>query len=400
MAVSGRRKLLAVSVPAALVALLLAAVAIEVWVRVTWDSRQGRPGFFLSDAARGQRLAPGYDGWFAGAPVHINSLELRDPREYSLEKGQNTFRILVLGDSVTFGHGALYEHTYPYLLEQRLKGWRPDIDWQVWNAAVPGYNTSQELAHLLDVGDRFKPDLVVVGFFWNDLTDNQPLRTPGAVRVAAARTLSLARRHLYSFEFYKRAYLTARWRLSGATEDRQRAEHAGGDQALLAVSDQGTLARQTLTPFDRLTDDQVREVNCVYGMKANPATVPAMEQEPAFPRWVEAVRGFQRLHRERRYRIVFFLNDVPPVCSDSDVFYDGGSKAIDALYLRVMGDGTPAVSSYDGFLHVRPSQMPNATGHPVGNANVVKADVLFGFLRQRVLPPLPPLSRPAPDVDR
>src|SRR5262249_37735210 len=262
-----------------------------------------------------------------------------------LEKRHNAFRTLVLGDWVTFGHGALYEQSSPYLLEQRLKAWRPDIDWQVWNAAVPGYNTSQELAHLLDVGDRFKPDLVVVGFFWNDLTDNQPLRTPGAIRAAGARALSVARRHLYSFEFYKRAYLTARWRLSGANEDRQRAEHAAGDQARLAVNDTGTLAQQTLTPFDRLTDEQVRQVNCVYGMKPNPATAPAMEQDPGFARWVEAVRGFQRLHRDGRYRIVFFLNDVPPVCPDSDVFYDGGSKAIDDLYLRVTGEGTPAVSS-------------------------------------------------------
>src|SRR4029453_3113410 len=105
-------------------ALLLAACAIELWVRATWDPRQGRPGFFLSDAVRGQRLAAGYDGWFAGVPVHINSLEVRDRREFAPAKQPSTFRILVLGDSVTFGHGSL--HSYPELLEQRLKAWRPD----------------------------------------------------------------------------------------------------------------------------------------------------------------------------------------------------------------------------------------------------------------------------------
>ena len=83
---------------------------------------------------------------------------------------------------------------------------------------------------------------------------------------------------------------------------------------------------------------------------------------------------------------MFFVNNVPPVCPDGDVFYDGGSKAIDELYLRVMGDGTPAVSCYDAFLHMRPSQMPNARAHAIGNANVVKAEVLFDFLRDRVLP--------------
>src|SRR5439155_5599961 len=134
----------------------------------------------------------------------------------------NTFRILVLGDSVTFGHGSVYEHTYPYLLEQRLKAWNPKIDWQVWNAAVPGYNTSQELAQLLEVGDRFKPDLVVVGFFENDLVDNYPVRPPGWMRTVAMHALSTGRRHLYSFELYKKAYLTLVWRLSASDEYRLR----------------------------------------------------------------------------------------------------------------------------------------------------------------------------------
>ncbi len=96
----GWRKVLTISVPAALIGVLVAQCAIELWVRARWDPRRGRPGFFLSDPIRGQRLAAGYDGWFAGVPVHINSLELRDPREYDLKKRPNTFRILMLGDSV------------------------------------------------------------------------------------------------------------------------------------------------------------------------------------------------------------------------------------------------------------------------------------------------------------
>lgn len=393
MALSGRRwrRLLTVSVPAALVALLAAQCAIEIWVRARWDPRRGRPGFFLSDAVRGQRLAAGYDGWFAGVPVHINSLELRDPREYELTKRPNTFRILVLGDSVTFGHGSVYEHTYPYLTEQRLKAWRPDVDWQVWNAAVPGYNTSQELAHLLEVGERFQPDLVVVGFFDNDLSDNRPLAQPGRLRTAAIRLVSSARRHLYSLEFYKQVYLTSLWRLSRSDDYRRRLEHLGTEEALLAgVSDASVLAEQRLTPFERLSDEQVSRNICKYGMRVNEDSVRSLEHDPRFPMWIEAVRGFQKLNAEGRYRIVFFVNDAPPSCTvvepATDFFYDGGSRLFDLLYLRLLGEGTPAVSSYDAFLHTRPSQMPIAAGHSIGNSNVVKADVLFGFLSERVLP--------------
>jgi hypothetical protein len=379
MAVSRWRKLLTITVPAVAVAAVVFGACVEVWVRATWDPHKGRPGFFLSDARRGQRLAAGYDGWFAGIPVHINSLELRDTREYDLAKKPNTFRILVLGDSVTFGHGSL--HSYPELLESRLKAWRPEVDWQVWNAAVPGYNTSQELEHLLEVGGRFQPDLVVVGFFENDLTDNRPLQNPGRLRVLAFNALSFARRHLYSLELYKKVYLTAVWRLSGGDDYRRRLEHLDTEESVLsAVSDATARPEQQLTAFERRTDDDVASTNCVYGMKPNAGVVPAMEHGAGYADWLQSVRAFQQLNRSGQYRILFFVNDVPPICPDGDVFYDGGSSAIDAFYLRILGEGTPAVSCYDEFRHMRPSQMPNARAHAIGNANVVKADVLFGFL--------------------
>ncbi len=388
---AGWRKILTISLPAAVAAGVVVLCGIELWVRATWDPRKGQPGFFLSDASRGQRLAAGYDGWFAGVPVHINSLELRDPREYDLAKRSNSFRILVLGDSVTFGHGSVYEHTYPYLTEQRLKAWRPDIDWQVWNAAVPGYNTSQELAHLLEVGDRFRPDLVVVGFFVNDLVDNYPVRTPGWFRTVAMRALSVVRRHLYSFELYKRIYLTLAWRMSGSDDYRLRLEHVGTEEELLGTpSNASVLPQQRLTPFERLTDEQVRSVNCVYGMKPSPSAIQAIQRTSGFPTWLEAVRRFQQLNRVGRFRIVFFVNDVPPVCHDDDVFYDGGTTAIDEFYTRILGDGAPVGSCQNAFLHVRPSQMPKAIGHPIGNSNVVKAEVLFEYLRNRILPGLLP----------
>ena len=40
----------------------------------------------------------------------------------------------------------------------------------------------------------------------------------------------------------------------------------------------------------------------------------------------------------------------------------------------------------DSIRRVRPSQMPDASGHSIGNANVVKAEALFAFLRDVLLP--------------
>src|SRR5262249_19182548 len=160
-------------------------------------------------------------------------------------------------------HGSIYEHSYPYLTEQRLRAWKPEIDWQGWNAAVPGYNTSQELAQLLEGGDRFGPDLVIVGFYENDLMGNQPLPVPTLGRTMAVRALSIARRHVYSLELYKKMYLSLAWRLSASDEYRRRLEHLGTEESLLKIEDRSVLPEQRLTPFERLSDQEVRAIDCV-----------------------------------------------------------------------------------------------------------------------------------------
>ena len=188
-------------------------------------------------------------------------------------------------------------------------------------------------------------------------------------------------------ELYKKAYLQIAWRLYASGEFKRRMEHLSTEESLLQKSDDASaLPQQALTPYERLTDDDVRRVNCVYGMKPDSGIVPAMQRDPGYAAWLDAVRGFQRLQRDGSYRVVFFINDVPPICPDGDVFYDGGSKAIDDFYVDVMSQGTRAVVTYSEFLRLRPSQMPNARAHAIGNANLVKARVLFEFLRELVLP--------------
>ena len=386
---SGVRKLLTITLPAVVVMLAVLGAGIEGWVRLTWDSKKGSPGFFESDPMRRQRLAPNYTGWFAGVPIHINSLGFRDDREYALSKTPNTFRILVLGDSVTFGHGSIAANTYPFLLEQKLKAWRPEVDWQVWNLAVPGYNTSQELAHLLQVGPRYQPDLVVIGFFGNDLVDNDDVEEAGRVESGIADLKSFVRRHIYSVELYRRSYFTALWKLARNDDYHKRVEHLAVEDELFSnVERVNDLTQQQLTPIDRYTDEQVRAFTCVGGQKTDPNAVPAMQQDTSYAPWLRAVRRLQALHAAGTYRIVFFLNIAPPVCPEigADRFDDGGTGAFNEFFLKVFSEGTPTVSTYDELRHRRPTQMPNSCCHAIGNTNMVKAGLLFEFLRDRVLP--------------
>src|SRR4030095_4717834 len=109
----------------------------------------------------------------------------------------------------------------------------------------------------------------------------------------------------------------------------------------------------------------------------------AIQHESGWSDWVDAVRRFQQLHRDGVYAIVFFANVVPRDCDRPDVFFDGGSAALNRFYMSYLSAGTPPVSVYDAFRRVRPSQMPFASGHAMGNANAVKAEVLFQYLRDR-----------------
>ena len=384
---SAARKFVTVTIPVFVAAVLVVAGGVELWVRARWNPKNGTPGLFLSDARRGQRFAPNYDGWFAGVPVHINNLGFRDPRDYSTAKRPGTFRIVFLGDSVTFGHGSVYEHTYPYLFEQKLKAWRPDVDWQVWNLAVPGYNTSQELEHLKEIGPQFSPDLVVIGFFENDLVDNSDAGSPGVVRTLAAAAVSAAQRHIYSFDLYKKVYMRLAWKMSASDAYRQRLEAIAAEEKLLqTVEDASLLTQQAITNFDRLSGEQLRG-SCLHPAPPSHALVDAVQREEGYNDWLRAVRSIQRFNTDGTYRIVFFLNVPPPQCPDTnEVFYDEGDSGVNSLFMKVMSAGTPAVSMHDALLHVRPSQMPGINGHAIGNSNVVKAEVLFAFLSDRVLP--------------
>jgi|GEM_PF-2030101 len=91
---------------------------------------------------------------------------------YSHSKPANTFRILVIGDSVTWGLGVSLERTYAKHLEKELnQSGHAGVEYQVVVVSLAALNVEQE-AHLLEVeGLKYDPDLVVVGYALNDPDD-------------------------------------------------------------------------------------------------------------------------------------------------------------------------------------------------------------------------------------
>lgn len=108
-------------------------------------------------------------GVFAGKPVATNSLGQRD-REIPLRKPRNGFRVLALGDSVTFGHGVQAEETWPERLEGRLAARFPSLQVEVVNTAVPGNSPFQEYFDL-ERALVLVPDAAVIQFVLNDVVE-------------------------------------------------------------------------------------------------------------------------------------------------------------------------------------------------------------------------------------
>ncbi len=116
------------------------------------------------------KLNPGFDGVYDEARTRINSKGLRGP-EIEYEKPGDTKRILFLGDSVIFGYKLnSYRETIPYLIQERLNE-KHNLKVQCINSGVSGYSPWQEYIYLKKEGIKYDPDLVVIGFVLNDVTE-------------------------------------------------------------------------------------------------------------------------------------------------------------------------------------------------------------------------------------
>jgi lysophospholipase L1-like esterase len=100
-------------------------------------------------------------------PVRINHLGFRGP-DFTPAKPAETFRILCLGDSTTFGWSVADGETYPAQLEKLLQERRPGRNFQVLNLGVTGYSSLQGRELFLTQAAGWQPDLVLFAFGPND----------------------------------------------------------------------------------------------------------------------------------------------------------------------------------------------------------------------------------------
>lgn len=110
-------------------------------------------------------------GWVPMGNYHSDAVNttsdgLRGKREHPSAKVDGEKRIVVIGDSLTFGEGARDEDVYTEILGALLGGVR------VINLGVHGYGTDQQYLRLRRLGFRYNPDLVIVGVYGPDIDRN------------------------------------------------------------------------------------------------------------------------------------------------------------------------------------------------------------------------------------
>jgi hypothetical protein len=166
----GARVLLRLSGPLALTHGLSSASWRLDWVARHRDTRGPSAGGYAFDEfhpTRGwstRRSIHDLPAW--GTLVNTNARGLRGKRDYAYAPDPATQRVVVLGDSFTFGEEVSDGQTYPYLLEKQLDGM------EVLNLGVHGYGHDQMLLYLQEEGLRYSPDVVALGFVVGDVFRN------------------------------------------------------------------------------------------------------------------------------------------------------------------------------------------------------------------------------------
>ena len=186
-----------------LLVLAVLLVAGELGVRAV-DALKGGTGSLYEHIVLGPpgsrfRLRPGtltVPERYGDIVYRMNSSGYRDA-----EPRPGSRRIVLLGDSVSFGLGVDQDAIYPALLERRL-----GPGWDVANLAIFAYNTADEHAALREDGLKLKPELVVLQFYMNDFSipavGGAKPEPPGLL----TRLAALRNRLVYQSALYRRVH--------------------------------------------------------------------------------------------------------------------------------------------------------------------------------------------------
>lgn len=122
---------------------------------------------FVPDEFAGWKNAPNIDKEVEHhGSIRTNAQGMRNDKDFPLVSDTGRPRMMILGDSYSFGHGVSNEQTYAYQLAEMLP------EWDVMNLAVSATGTDQNYIMYEKYGEKFSPDIVLLGFYLLDFNRN------------------------------------------------------------------------------------------------------------------------------------------------------------------------------------------------------------------------------------
>ena len=124
--------------------------------------------FDMYDASKGWIPKPNLRDvkTFDNKTLNTNAKGLRGKKDFPYTKNKNKVRILILGDSFTFGDEVSDDETYSAYLQAML----PDTE--IINMGMHGYGHDQMLILFREEGIKYQPDIVILGFLPLDMSRN------------------------------------------------------------------------------------------------------------------------------------------------------------------------------------------------------------------------------------
>lgn len=109
----------------------------------------------------------------------INNDALNERFSYPIQKDKNTFRIITLGDSFTYGLYVDTKNNWPEQLEDMLHTMcKNDKKYEVINLAVSNYDIQYSLERLKQRGVKYNPDLVIWFVKYDDFSQINEIILP------------------------------------------------------------------------------------------------------------------------------------------------------------------------------------------------------------------------------
>ncbi len=317
------------SVTLLVVMICFALLTCEIYIRANgmWSNDTYKERTFFYDphiAGVPFLLKPNIDVRWGGVEIKSNDTGIREKKSSGEIKKDVNKKILIIGDSITFGLGVKQQDTFPNQLEQTLLKLTGE-KYEAINGGISGFNVSNEEKLLEYLDDVYTPDIIIWSIIANDYDDSLIVRNNGQVQGGREYAVSTA-------------YSTAVWGYVGNKVDKDDFRNSS-DKRWLKSAD-----NKTLSKIDDLLSDSY-----LYSFVKNRLHPFIFDKVDTFIPPQDSL-VFTRLPQQMRGDYTYYYPELAPVFI-SPFFKRRFNKAIrDGCYYSKQTKTPLVILSFDCFV--------------------------------------------------